>query len=214
MIPEEVLQRALRDDRGAIALAHLRRYDEDRWDFLAVDVDLQPLTFWAAHGETAPAGASVRDDGAVKFVVMATAPGVEISGLMAVPADEWDSPAERLLVLVDRAGEIYMEDPDEHALPPQSLKGELDELLAEVKKTEHEHAIAIEVGTSKGGSAAVLIDWDDRPILVWTTIPADIPRRELMTPVLLHSGGSALVVVDRTLRPIFSTDELRERLGA
>jgi hypothetical protein len=211
---DPILEAHAKKDRNAIVLAHLRRRDRDRWDTLVVGNDLMPLAFWSS-GKGAPESSEiVRDEeGNVLMVILATPPGVEPAGLVAMPATEHGSPFGTLEAIVSADGYTPLAEADEEPPPPPSSELEPDMLrsllaTAAQQRSEGEYVVA-EVPSADGGTVRVLLDWNGRPLLFWTDMPGDPPRRELMAVVALEEAEGLLgVTVDEELRPLHSDAEL------
>jgi hypothetical protein len=211
-MPDAVMKHAKRDKFGNVAIAHLRRHDKDVWDSLVVGEDGQPLVFWASGERPNVQELVTRNDGSFLMVAVATPPGVEPAGFLYEPADEWRSPllimrglvSEEGLTLVSRAGR----DPG----PPRPFGPEmLRSLLGQVAMRRGEQVEMVEINTSDSGTANVLIDWDRRPLMFWTTLPDKKDMLELMAAVSVE-GRTLAVAVDQMLRPILSGATLAQNL--
>ena len=200
---EELLRHAKRDVYGNVALAQLRREDEDVWDTLIVNRDGEPLLFWGL-GEQPEKHAIQTEDGATLMVVVATPPGVRPAGLITIPATRSGSPLGNLVSMVNRDGHTVV-DPagDPRRRPPTRFGSDmLDSLLQHVAKHEAGHFVARPIAAADGGKATVLVDWDERVLLFWLPSVADPAVRALYTVVPApHGDGMIALGVDDRLRP-------------
>jgi hypothetical protein len=206
---DAVLVHALRDRSGRPAIAALRRYDEDFWDWLVVGKDRQPLVFWQVNG-TAQMQGIVRseDGGSMLMVLNSTPPGVEPAGIAAVPASERRSPLAKMITIVTEDGETMISPPNHTVGPPPAVGPRmLDSLFDQFAYREKQQFLVQEVDTADDKRAGILLDWDKRPLLFWLTMPGKPESTyELFTAVAASNGISA-VAVDGLLRPIRAIEE-------
>jgi hypothetical protein len=213
-----VLEHAKRDEHGYVAIAHLRRRDEDLWDALAVGENSQPLVFWVGGDRPDFDDLVVGDDGSFLMVVLATPPGVQPAGLLTVPADTWGSPIATLITIVTGEG-LTMVSPaagDRPAPPPPPTFGRemLRSLLDQAADRQGDNFKVAEIQTADGGSTRALLDWDGRPLMFWIDMPGEDGERELMMAVSLPAeGGIIAMAVDESLRPLYSAAATAQRLG-
>lgn len=196
---------------GAVALAHLRRRDEDEWDFLVVDRTNLPLMVWLSDEGIAIEDAVRDGHGRVLMVLVATPPGVTPSGLIPFPANEHGSPLARLLSVVTGDEMVMVEPlnkppgtPGGAALGPRML----DRLVAKsARRTGSGDYYTVEMDAADGGKVPVVVDWDGRPLMFWFDLPEEPPNRELYA-LALTSEGFTGVSMDLSLRPTRSGDNL------
>ena len=206
---DALLEHAGRFSNGAVAIGHLQRDDEDAWDFVVVGEDLQPLVFW---GETnIPGEGSVkREDGATLQVLASTPPGVQPSHLVPVPAKESGSPIGRIAAAVTPDGmETRIGEPIGAGQEPATGLEVLRSLYTQsVFQRKGMEAVA-DVDTADGGKLEVTLDWDQRPLLFWLSLPSDPEKLELMT-LARSSEGDVVVSVDSEMRPLYSAEKLEQ----
>lgn len=208
-----ILEGAKRFNGGSIVIAHLQRPDEDAWDALVVSSEMQPLTFWA-QGDQEFKDAYVREDGAVLMVVMSTPPGIEPSGLLSVPAASTGSPVVNLEAVVTEDGTVVIGTPGDDAPkkpPPPFGPDMIASLLAQAAmRDDEERYMLFDMDAADGGKAAILADWDKRPMFLW--VEMEPGNRELMAVTGLPAGGFVCQTIDSDLRPLHSSEALEELL--
>ena len=214
---EAILKDAKRDRYGNVAIAHLRRQDEDAWDALVVAEDSQPLVFWATGDRPDIEDVVVREDGAFLMVVVSTPPGVRPAGLITTPANAWGSPLASLVSLVSPEGITMVSPPRESspaAPPPPVGTDMLRSLLDKAAAHESGGFRVTELETADGGFATVLLDWDGRPLMFWVEMPRK-NARTLMTAIILpgEEGGIVAMAVDAALQPLYSGAKVTEGLA-
>jgi hypothetical protein len=205
---DTALQHAARDTFGNIGLAHLRRLDSDRWDTLVVGEDRKPLVFWAS-GQVMPAEKSIRNEnGATLVGVVSTPPGVQPSGLIAVPVDANGSPQVTLVSVVSSEGITEVEAGPAKDKPPEPWgPSMLRSLLQAAAAQTNEGYQVARVDSSDGGNLPVLLDWDGRPLLFWIDTPEG-ERQLSVAAVLRQREGIIALAVDEILRPVLSEEAL------
>ena len=206
---DAVLAHALRDKLGRPTIAALRRHDEDFWDWLVVGKDRQPLVFWQADGSIQMQGIVRSEDGSsVLMVLNSTPPGVEPAGIAAVPASERRSALTKMISVVTQDGETMVSSPNHIEGPPPPVGPRmLDSLFDQFAYREREQFMIGEVDTADDKRAKILLDWDQRPLLFWLTMPGKPEGIYELFTAVAASNGIFAVAVDELLRPVRAIEE-------
>jgi hypothetical protein len=212
---ELALEEGKRNQAGELVFAFLQQPDEDAWDSLLVGMDGQPLTFW--DKSVGMEGEVSREDGSVLTVVVSTPPGVRPVGWQGVPAHSSGSPLGRLVAIVGPDGITEVEPPrgQNPPKPPPPMGRDLIKTpLGQFAMRDDEgHYRAVEVDTTDGGRATILVDWDGRVMMLWTEVDPEEGRRLMVVTVLPDDTGLVCQTIDSELRPGKSGDSLVELLA-
>lgn len=209
---DDLLQKAANThSNGIVALAHLRRRDEDAWDFLVVDRSNLPLMVWSSDQSADSEEAVTDGQGRVLSVIEATPPGATPSGLLLVPGNEHGSPLGRLVGIVGGEEWVMVEPLNKPpGTPGQAAVGAnmLDGLLAKsARRTSSGDYYTVELDAADGGQVPVAVDWDGRPLMFWIDLPGNPPKRDLFA-LAVTSEGLIAVSLDLSLRPTRSGEDM------
>jgi hypothetical protein len=209
---DELLRRANTDAAGNVALAHLRRRKQARWDLLVVARDNMPLMFWSPATE-APEGALWDDRGNVLSVLVSTPPGVEPAGLLSVPADESGSPIVDMVSVVGSEGATLLE-----SLGASPSGEPVDAGIVVIQSLIEAYAWqtgggyhTVNLESADGDETTVLVDWDGRPLMCWLASLDEAEKRDVFF-IAATDAGFAACVSDEVLRPKWSNEQLASLL--
>ena len=125
-----------------------------------------------------------------------------VLGLIAAPADEWRSPLLKLVSIVSREGDTVVTPPNYKAGPPPPFGPQIiTSLLKQFAYQRGDQFAIVEVDVSDGKKTNVLIDWNQRPLLFWLTMPDEQDKKALYMAVS-SAEGIVAVAVDEQLRPV------------
>jgi len=208
------VKRAKRHDDGALVTAFLHSDESGYWHCVLVATDLDPVYFWATDHEVPMADRDSRRDnrGRVHMVVVSTPPGLQPSGIMAVPVDSDGLPQGELVAVVRSDDYVLLDPADQSA--QQRRKDPLRRLLSTAVAQKDGKHFMRKVTTEDGDSANVLIDWTSRPLLFWTESPEeDRPKSRMLAAAIVLPGDEGIIAVGVSpdLRPFHSDDWYRRQ---
>lgn len=188
-------EHALRDDEGHLVTAHLQRANEDYWDCLVVGKDHGPLLFVTDDaGAKAMPGGTKDAAGRTLMVVVATPPGIQPAGILAVPADEHGSPASKLASIVTGEAYTMVEGRHREAKPLPAFGPQMIQTLLKEAAAKKDDSFRVEEQiTAHGERVSVLLDWTGKPLRLWTPLP-DATRPELATVVATPAGDGLIIM--------------------
>jgi hypothetical protein len=193
------LQDALRtyarlDDLGLPIFALARVGETADWVDVAVGEDLQPLLLPTSN----------KEDSTERVVIASTPPGVELGGLLALPADEWGQPRMAFRHLVMGIDEIPVTRATEGPASNVSFVEAMSAVIARAREQGGGYRWRF-LRSATGEKVQVLIGVDGRPVRFWYK-PAEFGWDEAGSVTLAclvgTNEGIIAVALDEMLRPV------------